>query len=403
VDSGSFDSAPKAADLSEHIPIEAVEAEPEAPDEPNLRASDLNFREVGINTWKVKVAIGLIYDFSDISTLKKYLGDKKVTPDDLISHNNKDWKRIGDIPSLDEHFVAVWRNAKRLIETGEVSVVKPKSKPKPAGDSTGRVDATLSGQMDTVSRTGTHSTIPGAYGGRKSRSARQKQRAKEQAAKKPPFALMALAAILVVGGVLAWAMRPDATPTAVGPAPVDAEKVGEVSEAEMSAIEKKIQEDLAKKQAETMDTVKDELQEIGVEARKKTLEERIAAGELERVPATRPPAVSPKRTDGFRRPRAIEQDTTKNTQSSSTAKIDTKTSDPGQMYLKMARKKLAGNDFGAAAKAAETATRKSPACVPCWNTLGEAYKKLGKPQEASAAFAKAESLAGGAGSSQAGQ
>ena len=62
VDSGSFDSAPKAADLSEHIPIEAVEAEPEAPDEPNLRASDLNFREVGINTWKVKVAIGLIYD-----------------------------------------------------------------------------------------------------------------------------------------------------------------------------------------------------------------------------------------------------------------------------------------------------------------------------------------------------
>ena len=43
------------------------------------RAPTLDFRKVGINAWKVKVKIGLIYDFSDLKTLRKYINDGIVS------------------------------------------------------------------------------------------------------------------------------------------------------------------------------------------------------------------------------------------------------------------------------------------------------------------------------------
>lgn len=76
------------------------------------RADRLNFREVGIQTWKVRVAIGLTYDFSDISTLRRYLDDKKVTPADQISWDGKTWVRIGEIGDLERYFIKVWSEAR---------------------------------------------------------------------------------------------------------------------------------------------------------------------------------------------------------------------------------------------------------------------------------------------------
>src|SRR5438093_1283903 len=39
----------------------------------------------GIKAWKVRVASGLVYDFTDPGTLKAWIGEKKVTPADSIS------------------------------------------------------------------------------------------------------------------------------------------------------------------------------------------------------------------------------------------------------------------------------------------------------------------------------
>lgn len=72
------------------------------------RAATLDFRKVGVTTWKVKVKIGLIYDFSDIKTLRKYIQDGRVTPADVISWDGKAWKPIGEIPDLDAFFVDTW-------------------------------------------------------------------------------------------------------------------------------------------------------------------------------------------------------------------------------------------------------------------------------------------------------
>lgn len=72
------------------------------------RADQLDFRKVGIATWKVRVKIGLVYDFSDTSTLRKYIQDRRVTEDDVISHDGANWVRIGAIPDLDTYFVQVY-------------------------------------------------------------------------------------------------------------------------------------------------------------------------------------------------------------------------------------------------------------------------------------------------------
>ena len=69
------------------------------------RAATLDFRKVGVSAWKVNVRIGLVYDFSDIKTLRRYIQDGRVTPADVISHDGKSWKPLGEIPDLDVFFV----------------------------------------------------------------------------------------------------------------------------------------------------------------------------------------------------------------------------------------------------------------------------------------------------------
>ncbi|MBK9367036.1 MAG: zinc-ribbon domain-containing protein [Deltaproteobacteria bacterium] len=81
------------------------------PKGPTRSAESLDFRKVGIPSWKVKVRIGLVYDFSDIKTLRKYIADGRVTSEDVISHDGATWVTIGDIPDLDAYFVSVYERA----------------------------------------------------------------------------------------------------------------------------------------------------------------------------------------------------------------------------------------------------------------------------------------------------
>ncbi len=91
--------------------LKVVTAPSSTPKRARRSAEDLDFRAVGIPSWKVKVKIGLVYDFSDIKTLRKYIQDGRVTPDDAISHDGTTWKTIGDIPDLDAHFVDIYEQA----------------------------------------------------------------------------------------------------------------------------------------------------------------------------------------------------------------------------------------------------------------------------------------------------
>jgi cytochrome c-type biogenesis protein CcmH/NrfG len=76
----------------------------------------LDFRRVGIASWKVKVKIGLVYDFSDYRTLRKYIQDGRVTPGDSISYDAAEtWVPIASIPDLEQYFIDTY--VKRQADT----------------------------------------------------------------------------------------------------------------------------------------------------------------------------------------------------------------------------------------------------------------------------------------------
>ncbi len=111
-----------------------------APEPTEIRASRgdvaaqaqlLDFRKVGVVAWKVKVRIGLIYDFSDIKTLRKYISEGRVTPQDVISYDGKNWRQIGEIGDLDTFFLDTYAE---LEESYVPPAPPPTATPKPANE-----------------------------------------------------------------------------------------------------------------------------------------------------------------------------------------------------------------------------------------------------------------------------
>lgn len=94
---------------------EAEEPAAEPPVAEELVADELDFREVGIRTWKVRASIGITYDFSDLATLKRYLVQKRVGPDDELSSDGSGWIRLGDIEDLDAWFINAWKRARAAL------------------------------------------------------------------------------------------------------------------------------------------------------------------------------------------------------------------------------------------------------------------------------------------------
>jgi predicted Zn finger-like uncharacterized protein len=114
---GATANAPPATATASVAPaIEPAASPPSTPMAPQLDVHSLDFRKVGIQSWKVKVKIGLVYDFSDYKTLSKYITDGRVTSSDLLSHNGADWTPIGDIEDLKQHFVDVYVAAQVALE-----------------------------------------------------------------------------------------------------------------------------------------------------------------------------------------------------------------------------------------------------------------------------------------------
>ncbi len=111
------DQAPVASPAA---PMAHAPAPVSPPPQGKRSAETLDFRKVGISSWKVRVKIGLVYDFSDIKTLRKYIQDGRVTPEDVISHDASTWVTIGDIPDLDAYFIQIYdQSADALNRTAE--------------------------------------------------------------------------------------------------------------------------------------------------------------------------------------------------------------------------------------------------------------------------------------------
>jgi predicted Zn finger-like uncharacterized protein len=112
-------------DSSEETPA-VVPSSPSPPARPSIEeeaagldVNTLDFRSVGITSWKVKVKIGLIYDFNDYKTFNKNIRDGRVTATDLISFDGSEWSPIGDLSALSQRFCQVYVRTKRAAEAVE--------------------------------------------------------------------------------------------------------------------------------------------------------------------------------------------------------------------------------------------------------------------------------------------
>jgi predicted Zn finger-like uncharacterized protein len=385
-----------------------------------LTSSSLDFREVGITTWKVKVSIGLIYDFSDIATLKKYLSDKKVTEDDLISHNGKEWVRIGDVPDLDRHFVETWKAAKanykgdgktaakksamdRASESGGMS--SPLASGTGSASSTGASGAfpTASGNSRTASGSTGRSPSVTSPGASRPRAPGKRKAALEEAEKKGGSrAMLAVAALLFIA-IAAWlAFKQKPVPVQPGPAPAAAgAAAGKAPTTEDDEIRRRIQQ----KVAGDMERARAEAEAAA--AGQKDPEEAAEEARADLQPV-RPPGYAPVRQQpGAARaePTAAAPAPTRRNEPApaSSAAVSspksgsggagvttTQSAEDGSNYAKVGIAALASGNFGNAAKMLKKAVDKSPARGDWWQKLGDAYSKLGESDKAAEAYRKAQ-------------
>jgi len=352
-------------------------------------ADELDFREVGITTWKVKVAIGLVYDFSDVATLKRYLADKRVTTSDLLSHDGKGWTVIGDIPDLDSHFIDTWKAA--FVRRKNSSA--PQSEPESSADEPGSSYATSTGRMGALSPSGHHRTV---------RSRPKKKRApKKPVEKSGSGGLALLAGILVIGGVGYFLTRPPDLGGAVTPSspPLSSETAADLSQnqAEQDRIRKGVKDEVARQREKMM------VEERAAAAAKELQTEeaeRDGVVDLSKMEAVRPddqrtkvksgslaaPVRSPVRLRGeLRKPpsqafgggggtTSVERDT------------------GGSMWLAQGNKALAAGNYGSATTMFQQCVNKNAAAGECWAGLGKSLQRTGKSEEATAAFDRATAL-----------
>ena len=71
-------------------------------------ARSLDFLQLGIPCWKGRTRDGRIVDFQDTRTLRAFVADGRLSPQDTISVDGHGWVPIAAIPDLESYFVATW-------------------------------------------------------------------------------------------------------------------------------------------------------------------------------------------------------------------------------------------------------------------------------------------------------
>ena len=98
---------------------EVTDAEVEA-----LDVNTLNFTSVGIKSWKVKKSIGLMFEYSDFKTFKKSLNDGRISNDDTISPDGKNWIPMSDVSDFETYFCRTYLEFEKRGVASEKKVVK---------------------------------------------------------------------------------------------------------------------------------------------------------------------------------------------------------------------------------------------------------------------------------------
>lgn len=94
----------------------------------------------GAREWRVRQSTGNTFTFKDLTTLQKWIVERKVSRDDEISLTGETWKRLGDIAELATFFQVVDEAQKAVVLQAQVNMAQgaappgaPQSPASPAG------------------------------------------------------------------------------------------------------------------------------------------------------------------------------------------------------------------------------------------------------------------------------
>jgi predicted Zn finger-like uncharacterized protein len=316
------------------------EPEPE-PEVAPATAADLDFAEVGIRTFRVKVAIGLTYDFGDLATLRRYMDQGRVGEDDDLCIDGETWTRLGSIEDLDAHFVAAWQ---ALRAAGKA----PVRRAEPPAD-----DTASSARIPAVDSSSAFDR-PVQHRDRRARTSGSRRSAPPPDTRQTRswLAVGLITALLAGGWYLAWThTRPQPQPPVQPPI----------------------------QQAETEDEVEERRQRIERELKDEF--DRIVElqDEPEETPAPRLEVVIPR--EGRRIARTEPQ--------------PEPTPDPreaGQHWFETGQRAMAQDNYGLAGRMFSKAVQKNPEVSAYWEAWGEAQLRLGDREAAAQSFLRAEHL-----------
>src|SRR5438105_11866078 len=83
--------------------------------------------------WKVRQPSGNIFSFKELTTLQKWIVERKVSRDDEISLTGEAWKRLGNIAELASFFQIV-DDAKKVHELEALQQMKDKLSTRPEAE-----------------------------------------------------------------------------------------------------------------------------------------------------------------------------------------------------------------------------------------------------------------------------
>ncbi len=98
-----------------------------------LPAKSSQLQQAPVREWKVRQPSGNIFSFKELTTLQKWIVERKVSRDDEISLTGEAWKRLGNIAELASFFQIV-DDAKKVHELEALQQMKDKLSTKPGVD-----------------------------------------------------------------------------------------------------------------------------------------------------------------------------------------------------------------------------------------------------------------------------
>src|SRR4051812_11836031 len=115
----------KCTNCSHVFRVRKKSAPPKSPDSAEPAAPAAGARE-----WKVRQPSGNIFSFKELTTLQKWIVERKVSRDDEISLTGEAWKRLGNIAELASFFQVV-DEAKKVQELEALQAMQGKLSTRP--------------------------------------------------------------------------------------------------------------------------------------------------------------------------------------------------------------------------------------------------------------------------------